>query len=130
MNVEDHHIDRIHRIGKPRSMANITRSGYRPVIVKFISYVQRNLVFTNKKNLKGSNMGITESLTKNRLKLLNNAKEKFNKNSVWTWDGKIVVLVNKSKHYISTHQELNQLNIQPSARVVEPKNLRNRNRSK
>lgn len=130
VDVQEHHIDRLHRIGKPRNMADIIKRGHRPIIVKFVSYVQRNLVFSNKKNLKGCKIGVTESLTSNRLNILNSAKEKFNKSNVWTFDGKVVVLVNKNKNYISTHRELSELILKNSVGLIEPKNLRNRNKSK
>ena len=64
-----------------------------PIIVKFARYNIRNLIFTNKKMLKGSGVSITESLTTRRLRVLNQAKEEHGFRSVWTSDGKILAKV-------------------------------------
>ena len=101
LDIKKHQIDRTHRIGAKRTMAEITKKGHRAIVVKFVSYEQRSEVFNNKRKLKGSNLVISESLTRQRLDLLKCAKEKFDKNNVWTHDGKIVVLENeKVLHYL------------------------------
>ena len=63
-------IDRSHRLGPVRGENNLK---HRPTIVKFCSYRIRKAVFTAtaKKKLKGSGISVTESLTKQRMKLLN-----------------------------------------------------------
>ena len=50
-----------HRIGVPSKGKNI------PIIDRFLRYIDRRHVFTNKKRLKGKTMSITESLTKIRM---------------------------------------------------------------
>ena len=77
-------IDRTHRIGAPSKGKN------RPTIVKFIRYMERRRVFTNKKRLKGKNISITESLSKIRMSGLKEARNKFRYSSVSTADGKIM----------------------------------------
>ena len=59
--------DRTHRIGVPSKSKN------RPIIVKFVRYMDSRHVFSNKKRLKGKNMSITESLTKIRMIALKEA---------------------------------------------------------
>ena len=68
-------IDRTRRVGVPRKDKN------RPIIVKFLRYMERRHVFTNKKRLKGKYLSITESLTK--IRALNEARNKFGYSSVW-----------------------------------------------
>ena len=76
-------INRTQRIGVPSQGKNI------PIIVKFVRYMDRRGVFTNKKRLKGKNMSTTESLTKIRMSALKEARNKFGYSSVWTADEKI-----------------------------------------
>ena len=56
--------DRTHRIGVPSKGKN------RPIIVKFVRYTDRRLVFTNKNRLKAKNMLITKSSIKIRMSAL------------------------------------------------------------
>ena len=64
-------IKRTHRIKELKK----TRGKIRPIIVKFVRYNDRNIVFRNKKKLKGQKISITESLTKIRMDKLRQAKE-------------------------------------------------------
>ena len=78
-------LDRSHRIGK----SNAT-SKRRPIIVKFISYNDRREIFNNKKQLKGTGVSITESLTAGRMQQLINARDQYGFNNVWSIDGRIM----------------------------------------
>ena len=78
-------LDRSHRIGKA------SPGKARPIIVKFTSYNVRSKVFGNKRKLKGKRVSITESLTKLRVNKLNEARDLYDRNSVWTSDGRILV---------------------------------------
>ena len=82
-------LDRSHRIGKKKSNGKA-----RPIIVKFARYNVRRKVFYNKKKLKGKNISITESLTKFRMEKLQEARELYDRKSVWTYDGCIMFKVN------------------------------------
>ena len=64
-------IDHTHRIGVPSKGKN------GPMIVKFVRYMDRRHIFSNKKTLKGKNMSITENLTKIRMSALKEARNKF-----------------------------------------------------
>ena len=77
-------IDRTHRIGV------LSKDKNRPIIIKFVRYMDKRCVFTNKKRLKGKNMSITESLTKTRMIALKKARNKFGYSNVLTADGKIM----------------------------------------
>ena len=83
INIED--LDRTHRIGK------VNNGKSRPIIEMFARYNVRKKVFHNKQKLKGKNMSITESLTKVRVSKLNEARDLYNRNNVWTYDGRIMV---------------------------------------
>ena len=65
----------------------------KPVIVKFVRYNSRHLIFINKKKLKGTGISITESLTTRRLRALNEAKDEHGFRNVWTSDGKILAKI-------------------------------------
>ena len=83
INFED--LDRTHRIGK------VNNGKSRPIIVKFARYIVRKKIFHNKRKLKGKNTSITESLTMLRVKKLNEARDLYDRNNVWTYDGRIMV---------------------------------------
>ena len=79
------HLNRSHRIGNPK-----TKKKERPIIVKFVRCNLRHNIFKNKKLLKGKGVSITESLTKDRMAKLNEARETYGFRNVWTSDGKII----------------------------------------
>lgn len=71
-------IDRAHRLGKTkdsRKMSEVVSEGRRAIIVKFTSYKFRHMVFTQKKRLKGTKILITESLTRLRISLVQEASK-------------------------------------------------------
>ena len=89
------HLDRIHRVGKRKSSESDAKP--RPIIIKFISYTQRQAFFRTKKNLKGSNLLITESLTTKRMAVLPSAQNKVRAEGIkraWTQEGRIIILTN------------------------------------
>ena len=78
--------ERSHRVGpKKRSMNSKAKT--RPIIAKFVSYRDRQMVFNSKKLLKESGFVITESLTKNRMSLLNEGRKTVGSKNIWTLDG-------------------------------------------
>lgn len=108
-------IDRAHRL-KRKSAATSAKTP-RPIIVKFTSYASRFSVFSNKKKLKGSSFAITESLTNTRLGILKKANQDYGANNVWTLDGKIIILVNNVKHYVTSMESYKNVPI-PSRNVT------------
>lgn len=134
VNIKEEHIDRLHRIGAKRTASEVTKKGHRPIIVKFVSYVQRREVFINKRKLKGSRYVISESLTSERVQLLKATKDKLGKENVWTNDGKIVVLIKEKKHFITCQRELDSLVVKCSVdgkiSSKEPPLTRNRVKNK
>ena len=96
-------ISRSHRIG-PKVAGKV-----RPIIIKFTNYRPRNAVFRSKRKLKGTNITIKEDLCSERLQLLRAATEKFGHRQVFSQDGKIVVIKNDNKHFITSKHELSRL---------------------
>ena len=78
-------MDRSHSVGKCNS-----KNKCRPIIVKFICYKDCREIFNNKKRLKGTDVSITDSLTAGRMLQLNNTRDQFGFNNVWSIDGRIM----------------------------------------
>ncbi|XP_063427403.1 uncharacterized protein LOC134710917 [Mytilus trossulus] len=82
-------------IGRSHPIGEI-KDGKISIIVRFLSYRQRQLVLSNKRKLKGNTNKtfIAENLTKHRYNLLhrlNTLREKGKINSFWTHDGSILI---------------------------------------
>lgn len=74
-----------------------------PIIIKFVRRSIRNLVFSHKKYLKfaeGRRLSITESLTKRRLNLVNEARKVFRFENVWSMKGEVFVKFKGKKHHL------------------------------
>ena len=98
IDVKQEDLDRSHRLGKVKRNDNRPRS----IIVKFARYAVRNKVFSNKKKLKGKKLLITESLTVYRMKLLDEARQKYGVRNVWTYDGRVMY---KENNKISVYKK-------------------------
>lgn len=98
-------VDRSHRVGAYNPVSKKPRG----IIVKFTSYRYRNLVFQNKKKLKGTKLTIKEDLTRNRLEVLNCAADQFGYKNVWTRDGAVCINNNGKKHICQNMHELEKL---------------------
>ena len=67
-----------------------SKTNKKPIIIKFVRRSIRNMVYSHKKNLKTSNgpkLSITESLTKKRLKIVEEARKVFGFGNVWSMKG-------------------------------------------
>ena len=98
IDVKQEDLDRSHRLGKVKRNDNKPR----PIVVKFAHYAVRNKVFSNKKKLKGKKLLITESLTVYRMKLLDEARQKYGVRNVWTYDGRVMY---KENNKISVYKK-------------------------
>ena len=76
------------------------------MLIKFQNEKARNLIFSNKKKLKGSGKVINEFLTPRRSALLKECYDTipgtFSERSIWTHNGKILVRKNGSDN--TTHE--------------------------
>ena len=97
--IRDIDIDRTHRIGKAKSDGKS-----RPIIIKFTRYNTRNKVFRKKKQLKGSGVSITESLTARRISQLKKAREEHKFKNVWSVNGRIMYL-DKSDNKVKVYYD-------------------------
>ena len=88
--IDEIDIDRSHRIGR----YDKTKKKARPIIVKFARYNVRGRVFREKQKLKVTGKTITKSLTTKRIGHLNDAREKYGSNNVWSYDGNILYKTN------------------------------------
>lgn len=115
LDIQLSHIDRAHRIGAKKSDGKC-----RPVIVKFVSYYHRRLVFSNKKHLKKTGIHITESLTKMNYQLFTEAKKIYSMENVWTSDGSIFIKDGQIKHKVTTLEELRNVSVR---NLTHPKDI-------
>lgn len=102
VDVSEKCLDRTHRVGKRHPPGQDGTVRPRPIIVRFVSYRDRRIVFTNKKKLKATGVSIKEDLTSTRLELLRSAVEKFGRNRTWTLDGRIMWMDDEGKKCMAT----------------------------
>lgn len=100
-----HDVDHVHRVGKQEGDRN------RAVVVKFLRYDDKNLVFKSKKLLKNSGVAILEDLTQVRLNLMKRLLENFNKRNVWTSNGRICVKTSDGVKIVENENDLKNLRI-------------------
>lgn len=93
-------IDRCHRVGK--HIENKTRG----IFISFASCNKKTEIFRNKKKLKGERQTIKEDLTKNKLKLYQDAVNKYGLQKCWTKNGQIYINSNgKTQVYHGNQDE-------------------------
>ena len=80
-----------------------------PIIVKFVRRSVRNAVFAKKKVLAGTGMAITESLTKRRLRLVDEARKIVGFKMVWTMKGVVYAMSNGRRQVISSIKDVGSL---------------------
>ena len=81
-------------------------SGKTPIIIKFVKRSDRNAIFKRKRLFVKSGLAITESLTRKRIALLNEARALLGRENVWTWNGIIYCDTGSSKEQIKSQEEL------------------------
>ena len=77
-----------------------------PGIIKFLRHNQRNYIYSKKKLMKGKHMVITELLTRQRLQLLDAAREVFDSESVWSFHGYIFAFAAGKKQIIHSVNDI------------------------
>ena len=101
-------VERTHRLGRKANINStredrLPKSG-RPIIIKFSTYRKRQEIFSNKKKLKGSDLLLTENLTKTRMHLLTKAREIVGVKNCWTVDCRIVA-IRRDKKIVTISRE-------------------------
>jgi hypothetical protein len=109
MKIQVSDLDRSHRLR--RKSPQIANSRPKPIIVKFTRHNTKSEVFSRKRNLKASGIGITESLTKKRLELYTTVSKHPGVKAAWTADGKVIALLSGSqtKVFLENHKDLTKL---------------------
>jgi len=97
-------IERSHRVGPKRPPTRSSKP--RPIIFRFASMRKRIEVYSNKRELKGKNIVLTESLTQARYTLFQEAKTKYGYKNVWTSEGRIFTKLNNKFKHISSVEDL------------------------
>ena len=113
LNLTQEAIDRSHRLGPVREarmeQGNEVNPSPRPIIVKFTNYHNRSMVFSSKRNLKGSPVSIMENLTARRVKLMQQAKALVGHKQVWSLDGRLFAVKEGKKIRIKREEDLKKL---------------------
>ena len=100
-------IERSHRIGPKKRSMNL-EAKTRPIIAKFVSYRDRQVVFNSRKLLKESGFVITASLKKKRMSLLNEGRKSVGSKNIWTLDGRIHVKLDNKLYIINKLSDLDR----------------------
>ncbi|KAE8741681.1 hypothetical protein FOCC_FOCC012779 [Frankliniella occidentalis] len=93
-------ISRSHRVGRKVNGKN------RAIIVKFVSFADRQRLFKAKKGLKGTGFSVREDLTRNRQTLLTRTSDHYCNLPVWTSDGVIIVKIDGNFRRLKTGADL------------------------
>ena len=92
-----------------------SKKGKNPVIIKFVRRTVRNEVFNCKSKMKSadsnSRLAITESLTKRRLVLVEEARRAFEFRNVWTMKGLVYCRFQGQRHYIDDFSDIPRIRL-------------------
>ena len=113
-----HHIGRSHPIGEPKD-------GKISTITRFLTYRERQLVFSNNKKLKGNpdKMFIVENLTKHRydlIKRLDSLRKNGKIHSYWTHDGSVLATKTEQSRTINIKNRKDVY--EPGGEILEDEN--------
>ena len=93
-----------------------SKKGKNPIIIKFIKRTIRNEIFFQKKFFKSdpssamkTKLSITESLTKRRLRLVEDAKKIFGFKNVWTLKGDVFCFFENKRHYLDDFGDIERV---------------------
>ena len=89
-----------------------SKTNKKPIIIKFVCRSIRNMVYSHKKNLKTSNgrkLSITESLTKKRLKIVEEARKVFGFGNVWSMKGIVYCSFKGKKQAINKLSDISKI---------------------
>ena len=116
LQLDESDLDRSHRLRRNNHAGVDAGSNQpakpRPIIIKFVSHNTRSEVFMSKRKLKGSGLGISESLARRRMRLYSDVSKHSNVKSTWTLDGRIIALLKGSsekKVVIEKRKDLSKL---------------------
>ncbi|CAG9790355.1 unnamed protein product [Diatraea saccharalis] len=97
-------IETCHRLGAKKKDVS------QPILVRFTTMKHRMAVWNRKTQLKGSNVTLSEFLTKARQDIFVAARKHFGRKKCWSTEGTIIVLLSDgTKRKIFSNSELQQL---------------------
>ena len=99
--IDNAHIYKTRRFGR--------NSSKQVVIIRFVSMLRRNQIFSMKKTLKDTPISLTEHLTKSNLILYKEVQKKMGDRKVWTSYGKVLVEHQGSIKSVRNMEALHQL---------------------
>lgn len=79
------------------------------MLVRLTHRWQRNIIYNNKKVLKGTGYVISEMLLREKLRLLKSVQNRVDKKLTWTWQGNVFVFVNNRRYHIDSEQRLGEV---------------------
>nr|XP_018670521.1 uncharacterized protein LOC108950143 isoform X2 [Ciona intestinalis] len=88
---------------------DLEQYGRRNCLIIHGNRMVRNDVYAQKRNLKGTGMAMTESLTSRRLQIVEKAKASFGFRNVWTANGTIYVTHNNKRQVIQNFNGIDKL---------------------
>ena len=95
-----------------------SKKGKNPIIIKFVRRTVKNEVFNDKSKLKSldsnSRLAITESLTKRRHKLVDEARRVFDFGNVWTTKGFVYCRFQGQRHCIDDFCDIFRIRLGPT----------------
>lgn len=100
---EEEKIECAYRIGKA------TKEGNRAIFIKFKEQKHKMEIVAERKLLKGTQIIITEDLTKLKHEVLKDAVAKLGKKNVWCMNGKILYRNGNVKHSIRSMEDIEKL---------------------
>ena len=103
--IDKSRLNRTHRLGRKKRNSQDGPVKKRPIIVSFVSYEHKKLIYDAKKKLKGSRIAITESLSSERYALYLKCQNVFGKSNCWTYDGRIFSTKGDDKFCITTEED-------------------------
>ena len=85
--INQKNFDKSGRLGNPKKFVK-TKTG--PILVKYVRYNTRNIIYRNKKVIKGKGISVTEILTAKRIKMLEKASQRHGFVNAWSQNVKIM----------------------------------------
>ena len=86
-----------------------SKNGQTPIIIKFLKRSDRYIFYQKKRLLANSGLSTTESPTKRRLDLLDEARSLLGQENLWTFNGSIFANINSKREKIYFQEDLHHI---------------------
>lgn len=95
-----------------------------PVVVHFSTVRSRDIVFCNKRKLKGSRLTIAEDLSRHNYNLLKKCMSTVGKHNAWSINGRVYAKIGSEKIFIRSDGDLNGCDVGEGRNVRQRKKTR------